>query len=137
MKLRRWTPLMFAFPQFYVEESEFWADRSLGRWSDREYEWTRDAWNGVRDFAQPPRTTYEECRGDCEDYALVAACVLVSRGRTNLHFAVVTSRVIPEHFVLYDTERERVYSSGIVHEKTLDEYVADSRYERSISRPIA
>ena len=137
MKLRRWTPLLFSSPKSYVEESEFWADIEFEQWSDEEYEWVKDNWNGVRDFVQEPRTTYEKGEGDCEDYALVAASVLVSRGRTDLHFAVVTSRVVPEHFVLYDADRERVYSSGTIHEKPLDEYVAGSRYKRSTSRQIA
>lgn len=136
MKLFRWTPLVFAFPGQYVERSGFWADVDLLHWSERVYEWTEDGWNGVRDFARTPRETYETGRGDCEDYALVAASALASRGRTDLHFAIVSDGVLPEHFVLYDAADQRVFSSGRIYDATLKEYLDQSRYERRVTRRV-
>ncbi|NEU58616.1 hypothetical protein [Halorussus sp. MSC15.2] len=127
---------MFAFPDHYVERSAYWADVDLVRWSKQTYEWTRDDWSGVRDFAQSARRTYETGRGDCEDYALVAANVLASRDRSNLHFAIVSEGFLPEHFVLYDAVDQQVYSSGRIYDATLSEYLDESRYVRRVTRRI-
>lgn len=136
MQLHRWTPLVFAFPDYYVERSAFWADVDLVDWSRQTYEWTQDDWNGVRDFAQSARKTYETGQGDCEDYALVAASVLASRDRSDLHFAIVSGGVLPEHFVLYDAGDQRVYSSGRIYDATFAEYLDESRYTHRVTRRI-
>lgn len=132
----RWTPLLFAAPRRFVERSEFWAGVNLHHWSESDYVWIQDDLNGYADTVRDPRATYERGEGDCEDYALVAACVLHSRGCLNLKFVVLSRGYLPEHTVLYDANRHRVYSSGQIHDQSLEEYLDSVEYTRYWTRRV-
>lgn len=136
MELRRWTPLTFLFPSQYVNRDERWEEFALEEWSDAAYEWTQDPWNGVSDFAQRPAETVDSGRGDCEDYALVAVAWAVANGREGIGIAFCWELPYPwpRHVIAYD--RERVYSSGHISEKSVDEWIADSKYEFAIRRRL-
>lgn len=136
MDLRRWTPLTFLFPARYVEWDERWTAFDLGEWSDSTYEWTQDPWNGVSDFAQRPAETVETGRGDCEDYALVAASWALVNGHegVGLAFCWEPPYPWPRHVIAFDDER--VYSSGHISEESVDEWLADSKYAFAVRRRI-
>jgi hypothetical protein len=136
MKIRRWTPFVFAFPDRYATRDSFWQEFDIERWSRDAYEWTGDPWNGYRDFAKRPAETVAAGRGDCEDYALVAASWALARGapRVGLGFCWEWPYPWPRHVVAYD--HERVYSSGHIAEGTVAEWLADSRYQYCLKRSI-
>jgi len=136
VELRRWTPFTFLFPNRYVDRDERWGEFDLAEWSDEEYEWDQDPWNGVRDFAQRPGETVDRREGDCEDYALVAVSWAVANDRDGIGFAFCWERPYPwpRHVIAFDDER--VYSSGHVSGKSVDEWVADSRYVFAVRRRV-
>lgn len=135
-ELRRWTPLTFLFPEKYVVDDQFWEDVDIEEWSRSEYEWTEDDWNGLLDFARPPRDTFERGRGDCEDYALVAASWAIANGRPGVGLAVCWKRPYPwpTHVIAFDDER--VYSSGRIVEKRVDEWTETTRYRFALQRSV-
>jgi len=108
----------------------------LLEYSDTVYEWTRDPWNGVVDFAQHPQETVDSGQGDCEDYALVAVSWAVAHGRQGigLGFCWELPYPWPRHVIAYDDER--VYSSGHVSEKNVDEWIDDSKYRFVVQRRV-
>jgi len=136
MDLQRWTPLTFLFPARYVDGDDRWGSFNLLEWSDADYEWTQDPWNGISDFAQRPGETVDSGRGDCEDYALVALAWAVANGRdrVGLAFCWELPYPWPRHVIAYDDER--VYSSGHVSEKRVGEWIDDSRYEFAVRRRV-
>lgn len=137
MELSRWTPLTFAFPGRYVNRDPFWRDFDLEAWSSETYNWDRDEWSGWRDFAARPRETVERGHGDCEDYALVAVAWSIANGRESVGLAFCWDLPwpIPTHVIAYDDDR--VYSSGYIVPKTVDEWIAESdRYDFAIERPV-
>jgi hypothetical protein len=133
---RRWTPLTFLFPGRFVDRDDRWADFDLLEWSDGEYDWTQDAWNGFRDFAQRPAETVETGRGDCEDYALVALswAVAADRDGIGLGFCWESGTPWPTHVIAFD--EERVYSSGNTPETGVDEWIEDSDYTFALRRRV-
>lgn len=136
IRLQRWTPFVMLVPQRYVDRDEDWEAIDLLEWSQEDYEWTEDPWNGYRDFAQPPRETLREGKGDCEDYALVAASWAVAQGRSGigLGFCWELPYPWPTHVIAFDDER--VYSSGEVFHQSVDAWRADSRYDYILRRRI-
>lgn len=136
MHLPRWTPLVFAAPDRFVEVDDTWAAFPFERWSRRAYEWTSDGWNGFRDVARHPVETTALNRGDCEDYALVAASWARSAGRADvgLGFCWEWPYPWPTHVVAYDDER--VYSSGDVTRQSVAEWVRESTYRYCLKRPL-
>lgn len=135
-RLTWWTPFTFLFPDRYVDTGSFWRSFDVESWSADYYDWTQDDWNGLQDIAQPPRETVEAARGDCEDYALVAASWAVANDRNDVGIAFCIDSQVPwpTHVVAYDAER--VYSSGTIREQSLDAYLDDSAYVRALRRPI-
>ncbi|MFC4360590.1 hypothetical protein ACFO0N_21810 [Halobium salinum] len=111
-RVPRWTPFVFLAPDRYVADGEFWAEFDFRTWSRRGYEWVSDPWNGFRDVAKRPRETLAEGRGDCEDYALVAASWARARGHegVGLGFCLESPYPWPRHAIAYDDRF--VYSSG-------------------------
>lgn len=105
-------------------------------WSDADYEWTQDPWNGISDFAQRPRETVESGQGDCEDYALVAVAWAAAndRGEIGLAFCWEWPYPWPRHVIAYD--EERVYSSGSISFKSVDEWIKDSKYDFEVRRHV-
>lgn len=135
MSLRRWAPFVYLRPDRYVDPDAVPADFDLVEWSE-EFEWRQDPWNGFRDVAAPPAETIASATGDCEDYALVALSWALARGRGSLGiaFCFPSRSPIPRHVVAFDDER--VYSSGLVFEKSPSEWLADSRYARMLRRSV-
>jgi hypothetical protein len=136
MDLPRWTPLTYIAPEQYVDSADFWTEFDLERWSRTSYEWTEDPWNGLRDFARRPKETVTAGTGDCEDYALVAASWAVAQGRdgVGLAFCWESPYPWPRHAIAFDAER--VYSSGTISRKSVDQWVEESKYVFFVSRRI-
>lgn len=136
MRLTWWTPLTFCFPKRYVDAGSFWRTFDIETWSREFYDWTQDDWHGLKDFARPPRETVDSGRGDCEDYALVAASWAVANERPDVGLAFCIDETVPwpSHVVAYDAQR--VYSSGVIHERSLESYLADSAYVRALRRRV-
>jgi hypothetical protein len=137
MELRRWTPLTFLFPARYVDHGSRWEQFDLVTWSEEDYEWIQDPWNGFRDFAQRPPETVEHGRGDCEDYALVAVAWAVANDRSGVGLAFCWEVPFPwpRHVIAYDDER--VYSSGSITESGVDEWIEDSKYVFEVRRQLS
>lgn len=133
----RWTPLTMIAPGRYVDRSSMWQDFPFREWSRTEYTWTQDDWNGIRDFASEPHETTELGEGDCEDYALVAASWALAQGHdgVGLGFCFEWPSPWPTHAIAFDAER--VYSSGTVTETSVDEWLADARYDYVLRRPVS
>ena len=136
MELERWTPLTFVAPGRYVSDDDRWAEFDLEAWSDDEYRWIEDPWNGFRDFARRPAETVAAGRGDCEDYALVALAWAAAHGRDGLGLAFCFAPPYPwpTHVVAYD--EDRVYSSGEVFDGTVSEWVEGSDYRFALRRRV-
>ena len=133
MKLTNWTPFVMLAPTRYVRYSRWWSRFDLEGWSQEEYEWVEDGWNGLKDFATRPEETINTNTGDCEDYALVAASVLHSRDLpTYLTFCWNWSGTM--HMVAHTPNY--VYSSGNILEKDIEQYIEDSEYTHSITRHV-
>ncbi|MUW14405.1 hypothetical protein GJ633_06800 [Halorubrum sp. CBA1125] len=136
MDVRRWTPLTFVAPARYVDRDDWWQSFDLEAWSQSEYVWTQDEWNGYLDLAKYPRECVEMGRGDCEDYALVALSWAVAHDRDGigLGFCWDPPYPWPRHVIAFD--EEYVYSSGNIYEMSVDEWKADSRYSFVLRRRV-
>jgi hypothetical protein len=134
--VRRWTPFVVAVPHRYVGRGARWGSFDFEAWSDR-YRWSEDEWNGWLDVAQRPVDTVAAERGDCEDYALVAASWALARGRTpvGLAFCFPPRSPVPRHAVAYD--RDRVYSSGEITAEHLGVYLDRAGYAWALRRRLA
>jgi len=132
----RWSAVAFLWPRRYIDVDAV-VDINLEAFSDR-YSWRQDAWNGLRDIAKPVSETVADERGDCEDYALVAASCLLRRGADDVHIAACFKRVwgvpVPRHVVAIGGDA--VYSSGIIHEMSLEEYLGQSDYWFALRRSV-
>lgn len=135
MKFTRPSFLVFLRTGRYLDESYDWERFDIETWSEEEYDWRRDPWNGVRDFVNRPEETVETGRGDCDDYALVAASWASAVGREGVGMAVCgSSRVLPQHMVAFDSER--TYSSGTIHDCGPGEYLDGSDYSWLYARQL-
>lgn len=137
MRFDRWTPFAVLWPERYVSgDVDLWAAFDLEEWSRRGYEWVEDDWNGFLDFARRPHETLAAGRGDCEDYALVAASWALANGRPGVGLAVCWEWPYPwpRHAIAYDDER--VYSSGRITEESVDEYIERDGYQFCLRRPV-
>jgi len=135
-ELGRWSILTMVAPERYVDRDSFWSGFAFERWSHEDYEWTQDPWNGFRDFASRPRETVDREEGDCEDYALVALswAVATDRQGAGLGFCWEWPYPWPRHVVAFD--EERVYSSGHIAERGIEEWVEDSRFGFHVERRV-
>lgn len=127
-----WTPLVFAFPRRYLDPDAV-RDLDIEAFAAA-FTWEQDAWNGLKDFAAPVRETVATGRGDCEDFALVAASWAVANERPGVGLGLCWSGPIPAHAIAYDADR--VYSSGRIHETSVAGYRAASRYDRVLRRRL-
>lgn len=134
--LSRWTPFVYLFPDRYVDEQYDWESFDLERWSREEYTWEQDYWNGLKDVAQEPRETIETGAGDCEDYALVALSDRVAAGADGTGLGFLFTQEFPPqgHVIAYD--EDRIYSSGVIQEASVDEYHARSDYDVLLQRDV-
>lgn len=134
MDLRRPSFLVYLRTRRYLDGSFDWQDFDFEAWSEEEYTWRQDPWNGVRDFVQRPAETVETGRGDCDDYALVAASWADAVGRDGLGMAVCGNGVLPRHMLAFDADR--VYSSGNVRDGGLGDYLRDADYSWIYAREL-
>lgn len=136
MELRRWTPLTALVPQYYVDSDVDWEGFDLRDWSATSYDWSRDPWNGYRDFAKRPEETIADGAGDCEDYALVAASWALAHGRSGvgLGFCWEWPYPWPRHVIAFD--ETNVYSSGDITEGAVNDYLERSEYDYCLRRRI-
>lgn len=131
-RLRRWSALVFLFPERYVEPAGF-EDFDLHEWSRETFEWRREGQWPWQDTVQETAETLLSGRGDCDDYALLAASWSLAHGHTGVGLAVMghyAAHVLPRptHMVAYDAVH--VYSSGRIVRGTPQAFVADSdRYD--------
>lgn len=109
--LRRLTIHAFLRPRAFLEKDFKWDDFDIERWSEREYEWEQDPWFGLRDTVSMPSDVIRSGRGDCDDYAFVAASYLDATTDHDIKIVVQTDGRV-WHMVCYDATEERVYSSG-------------------------
>lgn len=135
MNLTRPSLLVFARAARYLDTEYDWDSFDLRRWSDEEYTWRQDPWNGMRDFVQPPRETIRTGEGDCDDYALVAASWAAATDRDGLGMAVCGRGPGLHHMLAFDDEH--TYSSGDVEAQTPGEYLDGSRYTWIYTRRVA
>jgi len=126
-KLLRHSFFAFLFPHLYVEEME---ELDLEKYNE-EYEWELDPLNGLLDHAQKPSKTVEKSTGDCVDYAFL---VLSTKSDKKDIYLVTCLNwfLFPRHMVVWDGEK--VYSSGNIYNKCLEEYIEDSEYKYSVKR---
>lgn len=135
-RLTWWTPFTYLFPSRYIETGDDWRNFDIESWSDDFYDWTEDGWNGLRDFAKPPEKTVEKGKGDCEDYALVAASWAIANDRPGVGLAFcIGPKPWPTHVIAYDDER--VYSSGVITEQSVESFLERTEYERTLRRRVA
>lgn len=130
---RRWIVLRFSVfswlnPARYIERGEKWANFDLYGWSAEDYEWVSDGPSVFADRASPPGETVASGRGDCDDYALVAASWAASVGESGVGLAICghTRFGVPRLTHMVAVDDRRVYSSGHIYETSLEEYVAAS-----------
>ena len=135
-KYKRWTPLMFLDPDEFVAPGLWWQTFDIHSWSRNEYEYTTDGWTGYKDFAKDPRRTVHENRGDCEDFALVAASWALSNGRgpVKIGFCWEKWKPHPTHVVCHDGEL--LFSSGRILPSGRAEYRDRSSYDYIIWRSV-
>ena len=125
--LSRWSALAFLCPERFVEAGQ-WVDFDLRTWSREEYKWRGEGWTPWNDTVQRPSETVLSGRGDCDDYAFVAASWALARDRPGVGIAVMGHYVggvvpRPTHMVAYD-DAPTVYSSGSIYDDmTVREYV--------------
>lgn len=133
----RLTLFYFLSPRLYIDDDFNWTDFDMRRWSEQEYDWQQDDWNGLKDTVQRPTDTLRTGRGDCDDYSLVALSWLDSTTDHRLYLSILYSLSHRQgHMVTYDATDETVYSSGEVLDMTLDEYELQSPYSWRMDRKI-
>lgn len=115
-------------PTYFVDPAALPEDFSLWKWS-RRFTWEQDAWRGWRDTISPVAETVRTERGDCDDYATVAASWALREERDDVRFGYCWGRPNTSHLVAVDADR--VYSSGWISRPgtTFSDYIRDSRYD--------
>lgn len=136
MRLRRWTPLTFLLPSRYLDTDRDWDAFDLVTWARDHYRWRQDPWNGFLDVAQTPAETIERRRGDCEDFALVAASWARGNGHKGVGLGLCWElrRPWPTHVIAYD--EEFVYSSGGIWKTSVAEWRKESPYVFVLKRRV-
>lgn len=134
MRFTRPSFLVFLRTHRYLDDEFDWASFDFEAWSDEEYTWRQDPWNGVKDFVNRPQWTVENGRGDCDDYALVAASWASANGRDGIGMGVCGTGLLPRHMIAFDSEH--TYSSGVIRDCGPGEYLDRSEYTWLYTRTI-
>lgn len=136
MRLLHWMPLTFLFPSRYLDTDFDWEGFDLVAWSRDDYRWPKESWNGLIDIAQPPAETVERRRGDCGDFALVAASWAWGNGREGVGVGLCWElrRPWPTHVIAYDDEF--VYSAGGIWKTSVAEWRKESPYVFVLKRRV-
>ncbi|MFB6138478.1 MAG: hypothetical protein ABEJ42_09130 [Halobacteriaceae archaeon] len=100
----------------------------------RRFDWERDGWLGALDTLTPVAETADAERGDCEDYAFVAASWALAHGRDGVGVAVCFDP-LPSHVVAFDDERVYSTGEGIVRGSGGD-YLAATEYRWALRRRL-
>lgn len=130
------TPLALAWPRRYINPGAA-AELDIEQYSER-YEWRQDPAGGLIDTLKPPAAMVEDPRGDCEDYAFLAASWAIAADQTPVALGLCTDSYLLRHTVAIagvGTGDECVYSSGAVYDG-LDTYREQMSYDRLWVRPI-
>lgn len=139
-KLQRLTVLSYLTPRRFIdtEHCKYWRGFDLEQWSSELFTWEQDEFNGALDWVSHPMDTVGTGRGDCDDYAFVAATALFHQTERPITIAYLIdldfSGPYLAHVVVYDGER--VYSSGGIIDESLPVYVRKSEYEWRVTRRL-
>lgn len=133
MSLTRWTPLVFMAPGKYLDTEYDWRSFDLESWSNY-FTYEPDGWNGLNDTTDPPRRTIRREKGDCDDYALVAASWLL--GNNHSAKLVYCYKPWPFQAHLIAVGNGKTYSTGQIRTQTPAEFLEKSRYTRSLTRRL-
>lgn len=130
--LTRHTLRLLAQPGYFIEDG--WGDLNIHAWREG-FTWRRDPLKGALDHVSPIETTVETQRGDCDDFAVVAASWLHAQDRP-VYLGISTQRFIPRHVFVVDGDG-RVYEgtgrldpNGYVHDSLMG-YLASVAYTDS------
>lgn len=139
MTLRRLSLWFALFPRRFIDPSG-WDEFDLQEWSEDVWEYEPDGPFIWHDTVTPPEDTVVSGRGDCDDYALVAAHWALANERPYVGVATMgpfkMGVPVPRHMVAFDLAL--TYSSGDVHAMNLTEYVQNHpRYSWSFSRMVS
>jgi hypothetical protein len=132
MSLFRWTAFAFLFPKQYVKSEYSFSAFDVEEFNSQ-FNWRSDGWGGLKDTVQDPWNTRRSAAGDCEDYALLIASYLLSETEEDVSL-VFLARGRTFHAVC--STGDAVYSSGEVHEGTLDEYCEEAGYTAIFARTV-
>ena len=128
-KILRHSFIAFLFPHLFVGEKN---DIDLEEYNEQ-YEWKQDPLNGLIDHAQKPSTTIKKSSGDCVDYSFLV--LSTKKEEEDIYLVTCLNKFFfPRHMVVWDGEK--VYSSGVIHNKTLEQYIEDSEYKYSVKRRV-
>lgn len=116
-------PFLSEIPNVDLEEFE-------GRW---DYE--KDPWKGRIDVAYNPKSVLESAEGDCDDYARMCSSLLYYHTEKPISlYAFPGTDDEAGHMIAYDGEK--IYSSGSVFEKDIEEYFDENGWEYGFRRSI-
>lgn len=136
--LKRWTPLVFLFPNKYVEKDKRLKNVDIHDWRNNHFRWRQDPYSGWKDIAKKPWKTYIDGSGDCEDYSILVASWALTKGKRNvgLGFCWRDGSPIPSHVIAYTDDM--VYSTDKVGniEGSVQEYLDRSEYRWLARRPV-
>jgi hypothetical protein len=122
----RFSLVVFFLTHRYLDTEYDWAAFDIEAWSRTSYQWREDAWRGLHDVVQKPETTVATGRGDCDDYALVAASWATAVGRDDVGVALCGRGPRILHMVAFDADR--TYSSGDIYDTGPGAYLDRSEY---------
>lgn len=130
--LRVPTVIFALFPRMFLGDVE--ENINLEEWSEKVYTWKRDPLYGVWDHAKSPSYLLNNPQGDCVDYArLVASCLY--QGETSFSICFLFKAGFPFGHVVVETD-SKIYSSGVIYEKTMEEYMNENSYNFFFRRDI-
>lgn len=149
--VRRWTGVLYASPERFIDTTYDWDSFDLEEWSQEEYTWEPDEWYGFKDLAKPPAETIETGSGDCDCYAVVAMNARYHDDADGLGLGFLyrfppapdsdagfleglAKRLEVGHAIAYDDER--VYSSGHITEETPEEFKEREGYSVLLRRDL-
>jgi hypothetical protein len=133
-----WGPFLFLRPEEYVDPEAI-GELDMVTWSDDYYDYKRDrGWWIFGDWIQEPKETILRGKGDCEDYAIVAASWNLREGK-DVWFGWMWEGVWPPYptHVIAFTDRS-VFSSGrIFWDTDVSEYIEMTKYTHYVSRKVS
>lgn len=132
----RHTILFFLFPKRYINRTLFMSETAFKYWSSEKFEWKQDPLWGLLDHVKRPRYLLKPpYQGDCVDYAAVSLGYIYNTDSETAGIAVCFNKFgFPKHIIAYDDTH--VYSSGVITQESVSEYIEESDYLFSVRRPV-